>query len=179
MANHEQLQDLAEKRTHVIGPDGEKIGTLGKIYVDEATRQPSFVSVHCGLFGTGERIVPVEDAAISAGHLQVAYAKDVVKGAPKVDTGEPLTAAAERELYGYYAQPQGTGDETEKSGRHVGPLVTGSGSGSPLIAEEFIRQDGGVPDSSGTPRIEHDTELHAPQDPASRAAERKPESPPW
>lgn len=181
MTSHEQLQDLAEKHAHVIGPDGEKIGSLGRIFVDEATRQPSFVTVRWGILGTGERVVPVEDAKISNERLQVTYTKNVVKGAPKVDLREPLTATAERELYSYYAQPRATKDETSQPSRHVGPLTTATGSGTPLIAEEFIRQDGGVPHDLRTPRLddEADPGLQAPHNPASGGGKDKPESPPW
>lgn len=181
MTSQEQLQHLAKQHAHVIGPDGEKIGSLGRIYIDEATRQPSFVSVLCGLFGTGERIVPVEDAKISNEQLQVTYTKHVVKGAPKVDLREPLTATAERELYSYYAQPRAIKDETSQPGRHVGPLATASGSGTPLMAEEFIRQEGGVPDESRSPRIENEADpgLQALHNPASEGGKDKPETPPW
>lgn len=149
MLEHEQLQQLSEKRIQVFGSDGEKIGSLGQVFVDEATRQPNFVSVHSGLFGSAEHIVPVEDAELVDGHLNLRYTKHVVKGAPNIDPASPLGAAAERELYNYYAQPQETEDGTGHH-HHASPGVplTAAGLGTPLMADELIHQDSAVPEES-------------------------------
>ena len=37
---------------HVVSSDGEKIGRVGEVYVDDATGQLSWVTVKTGLFGT-------------------------------------------------------------------------------------------------------------------------------
>lgn len=147
MLEHEQLQQLSEKRIQVFGSDGEKIGSLGQVFLDEATRQPNFVSVHSGLFGSAEHIVPVEDAELADGHLNLRYTKHVVKGAPNIDPASPLGAAAERELYNYYAQPQ---EAEDQSHHHVSPgaAVTAAGLGTPLMADELIHQDNAVPEES-------------------------------
>lgn len=165
MSNHEQLQHLAGKRTHVFGSDGEKIGTLGKIFLDEGTHQPSFISVHTGLFGSAEHIVPVEGAELLDDQVRVGYSKDVVKGSPNVDPVEPLEATAERELYAYYSQPQGTHEQPKHHGHphRVGIQAAAAGLGTPLIAEELIRQEGGVPEESRTADIETDTYLRSPE----------------
>lgn len=154
MLEHEQLQQLSEKRIQVFGSDGEKIGSLGQVFLDEATRQPNFVSVHSGLFGSAEHIVPVEDAELADGHLNLRYTKHVVKGAPNIDPASPLGAAAERELYNYYAQPQEAEDQSRH--HHVGPgaTVTAAGLGTPLMADELIHQDSAVPEESRMRTIE-------------------------
>ena len=38
----------------VYGSDGDKIGSVGQVYLDNDTHQPSWVTVNIGLFGTNE-----------------------------------------------------------------------------------------------------------------------------
>jgi sporulation protein YlmC with PRC-barrel domain len=63
---------------------GEKIGTVGQVYVDDDTGQPTWVTVQTGLFGTGESFVPVEGAALGGDRVTVAYDKATVKDAPHI-----------------------------------------------------------------------------------------------
>ncbi|WP_349814746.1 PRC-barrel domain-containing protein [Curtobacterium sp. MCJR17_043] len=42
----------------VIDPDGQKVGTVKQVYVDNTDGHPLFASVSTGLFGTSESFVP-------------------------------------------------------------------------------------------------------------------------
>ncbi|HEU4807802.1 MAG TPA: PRC-barrel domain-containing protein, partial [Homoserinimonas sp.] len=46
----------------VMGPDDDRIGTVGQIFVDPVTGSPNWVTVHTGLFGRHETFVPLDDA---------------------------------------------------------------------------------------------------------------------
>ena len=85
----------------VVGTDGE-IGRVGQVYTDNDTGQPSWVTVKTGWFGTNESFVPLSAATIEDGTIRVPYDKDMIKGAPNNDAGEPLSETDEQELYSYY-----------------------------------------------------------------------------
>ena len=46
----------------VYSTDGEKIGSIEEIFVDEDTNQPEWIGLGTGLFGTKRVLVPVEGA---------------------------------------------------------------------------------------------------------------------
>ncbi|MFD8010613.1 DUF2382 domain-containing protein [Streptomyces sp. NPDC058955] len=88
----------------VYDTEGRKIGDAKRVYLDDATGRPEWVTVGTGLFGTGESFVPIRDASLVHDHLQVPYPKDRVKGAPHVDVdgGGHLDESEEQRLYAYY-----------------------------------------------------------------------------
>ena len=87
---------------HVVGSDGEKIGRVGQVYVDDASGRLSWVTVKTGLFGTRESFVPMDDASVSDDTVTVPYDKAMIKDAPHAEPGEPLSVEQEDELYAYY-----------------------------------------------------------------------------
>lgn len=103
----DQLQDAT-----VFGNDGDKIGTIGQVYLDDQNNQPTFVTVKTGLFGMKETFIPVSEATRNQDGLQVPFDKAFVKDAPNIDADGSLSPEEERRLYEYYSMdyPQGTGD---------------------------------------------------------------------
>jgi uncharacterized protein (TIGR02271 family) len=92
----------------VIDPDGDKIGSVGQVYLDDNDGHPSWASVKTGLFGTKESFVPLEDATWDGNELRIAYDKDRVKDAPRVDADSHLEPSDEDELYRYYGMTAGS-----------------------------------------------------------------------
>ncbi len=87
----------------VHGADGQKIGDVGQIYLDDATGKPEWATVRTGLFGTKESFVPVAEAQITDDGLRVPYDKDAVKDAPRVDADQGhLSQEEEADLYRHY-----------------------------------------------------------------------------
>ncbi len=104
----------------VYGPDNDKIGSVGQVYLDNETGNPEWVTVKTGMFGGKESFVPLSEATVSGEDLHVPYAKDKVKDAPKVDADGELSPTEEEELYRYYGvdgggQDSGS-DQRETSG---------------------------------------------------------------
>ena len=60
------------------------------------------MTVKTGLFGTAESFVPLGDATVTGGDIRVAYNKDEVKDAPRVDPDGRLTPTEEQRLYAHY-----------------------------------------------------------------------------
>lgn len=87
----------------VYGTDGDKLGTVGQVYLDDQTNQPTFVTVKTGLFGMKETFVPVAKATPSQDGLQVPFDKAFVKDAPSIDADGSLTPDEERRIHQYYS----------------------------------------------------------------------------
>lgn len=89
--------------------DGNKIGSVGQVYLDDQSGQPQWVTVNTGLLGTKTNFVPLEGASLDGDRLTVAYGKDVIKDAPSIDEDGHLTEQDEAELYRYYERQGGHG----------------------------------------------------------------------
>ncbi|MFA9431218.1 DUF2382 domain-containing protein [Egicoccus sp. AB-alg2] len=92
--------------------DGDRIGSVDTVFVDDQTGEPTFALVNTGLFGTRSSFVPIQDANLTDDDLHVGYAKDKVKDAPNIDAEGHLDPSEEAELYRYYGMPyeQGYGE---------------------------------------------------------------------
>jgi uncharacterized protein (TIGR02271 family) len=95
---------------HVIDADGDKIGTVGQIYVDPQSGRPTWATVKTGFFGTSESFVPLEDAVDANGSLRVPFSKEKVKDAPRIESDGELSDAEEDNLYDYYQGHAGRAD---------------------------------------------------------------------
>ena len=91
------------KGSEVYGPDGDKIGSAGEVYLDDQTGRPEWVTVNTGFFGMSESFIPLAEAQFVDTGLQVPFDKDRVKDAPNVDPDNGhLSQEEERALYQYY-----------------------------------------------------------------------------
>ena len=89
----------------VVDRDGEKVGTLGDLYLDRETDLPAYAGINTGLFKRRESIIPLEGAREVDGDLQVPYALDAIKDAPNVDPEVELTEDEEERLHQHYGAP--------------------------------------------------------------------------
>ncbi|MFE9911726.1 PRC and DUF2382 domain-containing protein [Streptomyces clavifer] len=86
----------------VYDSDGEKVGSVGRVYVDDDTGKPDWITVKTGMFGMKESFVPLAGARRVGSDLHVSHPKDRVKDAPRVDADAHLSVAEEEELYRHY-----------------------------------------------------------------------------
>jgi uncharacterized protein (TIGR02271 family) len=96
----------------LVDRDGDRVGTIDAIYVDDQTGEPEWALVNTGLFGTKSSFVPLAQASGSGDQVQVPYQKQLVKDAPRVDTDQHLSEAEEQQLWTHYGLDHGTGYET-------------------------------------------------------------------
>jgi hypothetical protein len=88
---------------NVVTTSGDKIGSIGQIYLDDQTGEPSFVAANTGLLGMSQSLIPLRDATIRDGDVVVAYDKDTVKNSPPIEDDEgSLSRGQEMQLYEYY-----------------------------------------------------------------------------
>jgi uncharacterized protein (TIGR02271 family) len=95
----EQFETLRGADVH--SQDGEKIGSVEALFLDEQTQRPEWIGLGTGFFGTKRVFVPVEGASLAEDRVTVPYAKDHVKDAPDVDTDE-ISQDTESALYAHY-----------------------------------------------------------------------------
>jgi uncharacterized protein (TIGR02271 family) len=96
----------------LVDRDGDRVGTIDAIYVDDQTGEPEWALVNTGLFGTKSSFVPLAQASGSGDQVQVPYQKQLVKDAPRVDTDQHLSEAEEQQLWTHYGLDYGSGYET-------------------------------------------------------------------
>ena len=91
----------------VLSASGEKIGSVGQIYLDDQTGEPTFVTANTGLFGMSQSFVPLRGARVENGNVVVDFDKTTVKDAPRIDDDGSLSPAEEDQLYAYYGMSTG------------------------------------------------------------------------
>jgi uncharacterized protein (TIGR02271 family) len=126
----------------VYDRDGDKIGKVNQVYVDDRTGRPLWASVHTGLFGTSETVVPLEDANWDGDDLRIPYEKERVKDAPRIETDAHISEAEQDELFRYYGVGSGTGIGTGTTGgdRTVGHDTSGPNTDTAMTrSEEQLR----------------------------------------
>lgn len=106
--NMQQLQGLAG-RGSVVAKGGDKVGSIGQVYVDDTTNKPDWVTVKTGLFGTAESFVPLQGATVNGDDIVVDYDKDTIKAAPRVDADGEISPQEEQNLYRHYGLSEGAG----------------------------------------------------------------------
>lgn len=110
--------------------DGNKIGTIGQVYVDPEDGRAVWASVHTGFFGTSESFVPLENATMDGDGVRVQYDKAFVKDAPRIDVDGDLSTQDQEALYEYYgmsAASSGRDDTADYSDSDLRDTVGGPG----------------------------------------------------
>lgn len=101
MLDKESADDLL--RATVYDTEDNKIGRVGRVYLDDRSGQPEWVTVQSGLFGTKETFLPLGQAQLDGDRLVVPIAKDAVKTAPHIDPDSGhLSLEEEQALYQHY-----------------------------------------------------------------------------
>ncbi|CAL9386160.1 hypothetical protein SUDANB121_01171 [Nocardiopsis dassonvillei] len=88
---------------HVLDEEGNNIGKIARVYLDDRTGDATWASVHTGLFGMRETLVPLQGARPVQEDIQVPYDKSTVKDAPNIDAKDHISPSEEREVRDYYA----------------------------------------------------------------------------
>ena len=104
----------------MVDRDGDRIGTIDAIYVDDQTGEPEWALVNTGLFGTRSTFVPISQASGSGDQVQVLFEKQRVKDAPNMDPDGHLSEQEEQELWRHYGLEYGTGSEAGTAGGYAG-----------------------------------------------------------
>ena len=86
----------------VVDPAGNKIGSVGQVYVNDDSGVPDWITVNTGLFGLKEHFAPLQGSSFTGEDLVLPFDKDVLKDAPHVDDASHLDPDEQVVLYAYY-----------------------------------------------------------------------------
>lgn len=106
---------------------GASVGRLEDVWIDPGTGVPRWLLVKEGRFGGRTTLIPFEDATAGAGHVWVPYEREVVRDAPEIEPGAPLTQHVEGALRAHYsanapsAISQGAEAATRPAGTELRP----------------------------------------------------------
>lgn len=108
-----QREGLRLYGCEVFDPAGQRIGIVGRLFLDEDTEQPAWITVQTGLFGTNESFVPLDGAAFDGDTLTVSVLKETVRHAPRMTVARDgdLLREQEHALYLYYGHEYGVAPE--------------------------------------------------------------------
>jgi uncharacterized protein (TIGR02271 family) len=109
--------------------EGNKVGKIGQVYLDDGTGDPRWVTVSTGLFGNRQSFAPIAGSAFDGDDVRLAVSKDTIKDAPNVDDDEHINADEQSALYDYY------GDTITSHG--VGAPETGQARVGDRAAAEY------------------------------------------
>jgi uncharacterized protein (TIGR02271 family) len=139
--------------TTACDSNGDKIGKVGQLFLDDETGRPEFVTVNTGLFGTKETFLPIAEATISGDQLVVPFTKDKVKDAPNVDAdGGHLDKPEEQRLYEYYGMSYDKGTSAGYDTSTSGTSGTETTSGYDTSTGGVGGQAAGLGDTAGNDR---------------------------
>lgn len=141
MTQTPNLQALGEAT--VYDSDGDKIGSVGQVYLDNESDQPEWVTVKTGMFGTKETFVPLAGAQMQDADVHVRYDKARVKDAPKMDADGALSPAEEQELYRHYGLSEGAGGADSGTQTQQGHSGRSEQSGQEQSGQERAERAGG------------------------------------
>ncbi len=94
---------------NAVDPQGNKIGSVGQVYVNDQTGQPDWITVNTGLFGMKENFAPLAGSSFTGEDLVLPFDKTVVKDSPTIADASHLDTDEQQSLYGYYQRYLGAG----------------------------------------------------------------------
>jgi sporulation protein YlmC with PRC-barrel domain len=82
---------------------GASVGRMEDVWIDPGTGAPRWLLVREGRFGARSTLIPFEDATAGTEHVWVPYERDVIREAPEVQPGTPLTQELEAALRAHFS----------------------------------------------------------------------------
>ena len=146
---------------------GASVGRLEDVWIDPGTGAPRWLLVKEGRFGGRSTLVPFSDATAGAGHVWVPYERDVVRNAPQIEPGVPLTQQVEATLRNHYAA-----NATAAVAHGSSPSGRSTGSSQPRATVRLASAESIPPAPPIRP------ESADPQQPANFPPPRLPQRPP-
>lgn len=116
MTTKQELDAVAQST--VFDSEGEKVGKVEQVYIDDQNSLPTWVSVKTGWFSSSS-LVPLAGAKHRDERLDVPVTKQQVKDAPHLDADDGISAEQGDELLRYYGLTKDTSG-WDTYGKHAG-----------------------------------------------------------
>ncbi len=110
----------------VTDSNGNKIGKVDGVWVDDATNTLEFIGVKIGMLMGKTHIIPVDQGQTSGGTISVPYDESKIKDAPSFGADDELSPDDEDGIYSYYGVDRSTGQSPSglPSGEQTGGYTT-------------------------------------------------------
>ena len=170
------VDEMHHWRDHdLIDRNGDKIGTIGDIYLDEQTGRPEWLTVKTGLFGSRVSFVPTAEARAEGDDVRVPYEKSQVKDSPNVDADGALSQSEERRLYEHYGLDYSESASDTGLAREGSPGLEGvTGAGAEVPDRGTVGRDVSGPETDDAmTRSEEELRVGTTRREAGRARLRK------
>jgi hypothetical protein len=99
-------------RRAAIDAEGNRIGKISKVYLDQQTGQPMWVLVETGLLGTRQSFAPIHGSRLDGELVVLAVSKDQIKDSPDIDPDAEISESEQDALRQYYGGELGTAGES-------------------------------------------------------------------
>lgn len=115
-----------------LDTNGSKVGTVGEVYLDDATGEPEWAAVRTGLFRR-DTLVPLEPSELVGDALRVPFERALIRSSPVLGVGRHLSPQQELQLYLHYGLDVPASSEAGPSSPSTPPdrdfgRIAGSGS---------------------------------------------------
>jgi uncharacterized protein (TIGR02271 family) len=101
-----EATDVLEWRGRTaVDADGQKLGSIEQIYLDNETDRPEWALIHTGMFARRSSFMPLEGATSEGDQIRAPFSKDQVEDAPQMDADSELSQQDEAALYAHYGIP--------------------------------------------------------------------------
>ncbi len=167
----------------VVAPDGERLGAVEQIFLDEATGVPEWVLVR--LEDEAAAFIPLAGATVEERSIRVEQDRERIAAAPRLEVEDTLTVAECRRLYDHYGLaysqeasptllPEGAdakqAEERPRLRKYVGAPVPAPERAAEATPSEAAGTD--MPATKGTGSAEPVPETAAPPAPIPAPAPR-------
>jgi stress response protein YsnF len=102
MITLDQMKDAMNAGANVLSEDGAVLGPMGQLYVDDATGEPSWVTVATHAMGNPESFAPLRGATLTGRDVRLPYTHAKVYDSPKMSLDGHLSPEEEQHLLRYY-----------------------------------------------------------------------------
>ncbi|WP_434995639.1 YsnF/AvaK domain-containing protein [Arthrobacter sp. Ld5] len=136
MITLEQMKDAMNAGANVLSEDGAVLGSMGQLYVDDATGEPSWVTVATHTAGNPESFAPLRGATLDGQDVRLPFPHSKVYESPKMSQDGHLSPEEEQHLLRYYGLMPAS-DET---------ALLSSPSGDRMSRDDTVAGRAGSPD---------------------------------
>src|SRR3954447_10300299 len=128
----------------VLSADGDRLGTVDLIFLDEATDLPEWVLVRLE-DGDGSAFVPLAGASVEERAIRVEADRERIAAAPRFDVDETLSVAEERRLYEHYGLAYSQDASATVLPEGAAPSAAGDAASQPTEERPRLRKYVGAP----------------------------------
>jgi uncharacterized protein (TIGR02271 family) len=156
--------------------DGDKLGKIEDIYLDQETGKPEWMAVKTGMFGGRVSFVPLAEASLGGDVVTVPYDKAKIKDAPHADADGELSQQEEGRLYRHYGldYSEARSDSGLAEGDRNGGQADRSGDPTPDGSRDVVGNDVSGPETDrAMTRSEEELRVGTAQRESGRARLRK------